>query len=128
MELEIKQIKNIIKKEEKENKWSVNFTDGTYLILKKVNFPFRLSTSQGMVVEFFFVNKTKKALFGWPEKDDSIALKDCYEWSERHGFDQLTTYWKTYFQFITITKVIDKRKPGKPVSLKVNKEGDIMSP
>lgn len=126
--MEIKQIKNIIKKEEKTNKWSVNFTDGTYLILKNVNFPFRPLTSQGMIVEFFRVNRTKKALFGWPEKDNSIVLKDCYEWSERHGFEQITTYWRNYFNFVIITKVVDKRKPGKPILLKVNKEGDIISP
>jgi len=128
MELEIKQIKNIIKKGDRVNKWSINFTDGSYLIVKNVDFPFRPLTSQGMLVEFFFVNRTKKALFGWPEKDNSIALKDCYEWSKEHSFDQLNTYWRSYFQFAIITKVVDNRKPGKSIFLKVNKEGDIISP
>jgi len=95
--------------------------------VKNAQFPFKILCSQGMVVQLFQVDKVRKALFGWPEKDNSIVLRECYEWSEKHGFDQIHTYWKTYFK-IDLSEVIDKRKPGEPIFLKINKEGDIISP
>lgn len=125
MRLEIKQIKNITQLKG-YNRWSINFTDGSNLVLRNPIFPFKIVDSQGMIVHFFLCGKTKEALFGWPGKENSIVLHHSFEWSKKYGFDLLTTSEEGYLN--SIEEVIDKRKPGKPIILKIDKEGDIISP
>lgn len=127
MKLDIKQIKNIERLGGGERR-SINFTDGSNLVVRYVTFPFRVVDAQGMMAQLFHTDKSNKALFGWPEKENSIALKLCHEWDERLGFDQSFTDWRDYFRFVTIGEVVDKRKSGTPIILHINNRGDIISP
>ncbi len=111
-----------------EERRSINFTDGSNLVVRYVTFPFRVVDAQGMMVQFFHTGKSNKALFGWPEKEKSIALEFCHEWDEKLGFDQSFIDWRDYFRFVTIEKVVDKRKSGTPTILHINDRGDIISP
>jgi len=126
--LEIKQIKNIKQLKKCSGRWSINFTDGSNLTVRNPLFPFRINDSQGMMVQFFQSGESKKALFGWPKKEGSIVLRDCYEWSEECDFDQVHTDWNDYFRFDPVKEAIDKRRSGKPIILNINSEGDIMPP
>ena len=123
----IRQIKNITQLK-KDDRWSINFTDGSNIVIKNPVFPFKLIDAQGMLAQSIQNNELGKVLFGWPKDEKSIALHECYEWSKEFDFDQVNSSWQHYFRFNLTGKVVDKRKPGKPIILKINNQGDIISP
>jgi hypothetical protein len=121
----VRQIKNITQLK-KGDRWSINFTDGSNIVVKNPTFPFKIVGIQGMLVQSLQCDGLKKALFGYPKSEKSIALQDCYEWSREFDFDQIHSSWQDYFRFNLTGEVIDKRRPGKPIILKINDQGDII--
>jgi len=124
----VRQIKNI-KPLRKGNKWSINLTDGSNIVVKNpTTFPFKIIDAQEILVQSLQCDGLKKALFGRLKNEKSIVLQDCYEWSREFDFEQINSTWQQYFRFNLTGEVTDKRKPGKPIILKINDQGDIISP
>jgi len=103
------------------------FTDGSELVARWAVLPFYVD--EKTVVQLFTVDGiAEKALFGLPERTDSISLKLCFEWNRKSGFRQnYFIHWRDYFSQSGIKNIIDKREPGKPIAICVNKRGDIIS-
>lgn len=111
----------------KIKRWSINFTDKTKMVVKGI-IPFEIADSAGMMAQIFKNGKSKTVLFGRPENGSSIALRDCYEWSKILGFERYPKAWAEKCHLKPGGRILDERKPGKPVALSVTNKGDILSP
>ncbi|MDD5153041.1 MAG: hypothetical protein PHS95_03615 [Candidatus Pacebacteria bacterium] len=107
--------------------WSINFTNGDRLHVRTGWFPFNTANSQGMMVHLRGCENGLVALFGRAVGNNSIALQNCYRWSEKFGFKKDPVDWRKYRSGRT-EEVVDKRKPGKSVILKIDDNGGILPP
>jgi len=129
--LVLKKVKGITRLKGK-NRWSINFTDGSNIVVKPDHeggyFPFGIVNASGMTV--LIINSEDKQgeaiyYFGQTERDGSLVFGEHYEWSERYGFDMHPSGSNLWYSFAG--QVVDKREPGKPVMIKVNNNGCVVS-
>jgi len=121
-----------------QGRYRTNFSDGTGITVRANDpnlgdtFPFKVIDASGMLVHIFEDDKRGGkilfVLFGSQKKEGSVALNQFYEWSEENGFDHYPSdCWKRFWSSPEL-KIIDGRKPGGSPTIKINEQGDIMSP